>query len=190
MNSSVRPITTAANAWRSRVRAAGFTLLELVVVIILVALLITIAIGRLMAMQADAERVTTETIVGTLRSALGIRVAEAIVRQDLNRLSGLEGSNPMDQLAEVPASYLGAFDHPDPARLENGHWYFDKAAGELVYLVRNKAYFSGGSANPPRVRFAVRLVYSDRNRNGRFDARVDSVEGLRLAPLEPYAWIR
>lgn len=184
-------ITGQTRRWgRASSGSAGFTLLELIVVVIIVALLITVAIGRLMILQADAERVTMETVVGTLRSALGIRVAEAIVRQDLNGLRALVASNPMDQLAEVPASYLGAFDHPDADRLEDGHWYFDRSAGELVYLVRNKAYFSGGSANPPRVRFAVQLVYSDRNHNGRFDERVDSVEGLRLAPLEAYAWIR
>lgn len=168
----------------------GFTLLELTVVIIIVSFLAVIAIARLLAIQVDAERVSMETVVGTLRSALGMTVAESIVRHNLPDLQALERSNPMERLAETPNNYLGAFDHPDPAGLEDGHWYFDKNAGELVYLVRNKAYFSGGAADPARARFAVRLVYRERNGNGRYDVGVDTIEGLRLAPVEPYKWIR
>jgi prepilin-type N-terminal cleavage/methylation domain-containing protein len=167
---------------------AGFSLLELVVVIIIVAFLAVIAIARLLAIQADAERVSMETVVGTLRSALGMTVAESIVRQDLRGLQTWEGGNPMERLAELPSNYLGAFDGPDPTSFEDGHWYFDKQTRELVYLVRNKEHFSGGTANPPRARFAIRLVYADKNRNGRFDSGVDSIEGLRLAPIEPYKW--
>lgn len=168
----------------------GFSLLELTVVIIIVSLLAVIAIARLLAIQVDAERVTMESVVGTLRSALGMAVAEAIVRQNLRALETLEGTNPMERLAELPTNYLGVFEQPDPASFEDGHWYFDKQAGELVYLVRNTAHFSGGTDNPPRARFAVRLVYADRNGNGRYDSGVDSVEGLRLAPVESYKWIR
>ncbi|MBI3898115.1 MAG: prepilin-type N-terminal cleavage/methylation domain-containing protein [Gammaproteobacteria bacterium] len=167
----------------------GFSLFELVVVVVLIALLMVIAIARFLALQADAERVAMETIAGTLRSALGMKVAESIVADQLSGLAVLEGSNPMERLAETPTNYLGALPKPDPAQLEKGNWYFDQTNGELVYLVRNKAQFSGGAANPPRARFAVRLVYTDRNGNGRFDKGVDAVEGLRLAPIEPYQWM-
>lgn len=168
----------------------GFSLLELVVVIVLVAILMTIAIARLMALQAEAERVAMETVVGTLRSALGMKVAESIVRHELNGLVALQASNPMERLAELPTNYLGEFDRHNPGELQDGSWYFDRSDRTLVYLVRNKAHFSGGAANPPRARFAVNLLYGDKNHNGRFDAGTDSVEGLRLAPLEPYKWLR
>lgn len=168
----------------------GFSLLELVVVVVIVALLASIVLARLLALQADAERVAMETVAGTLRSALGMTVAEAIVRQDLQRLRDLEGSNPMDRLAETPNNYLGALATPDPARLPDGHWYFDERARELVYLVRHKERFSGGDMNPPRARFAVRLVYADRNGNGRFDDGIDKIEGLRLSVVTAYKWTR
>jgi prepilin-type N-terminal cleavage/methylation domain-containing protein len=169
---------------------SGFSLLELTVVIIIVSLLAVIVIARLLAIMVDAERVTMETVAGTLRSALGITVAEAIVKQDLGALETLEGSNPMERLAETPTNYLGAFDSPDPASFEDGNWYFDRRVGELVYLVRNREHFGGGAVNPPRARFMVRLVYTDRNGNGQFDRGIDSTEGLRLAPVEPYRWRR
>ncbi len=166
----------------------GFSLLELVVVTVIIALLVVIAISRLLAIQVDAERVAMETVVGTLRSAIGMKVAQHIVQDDVSGLQSLVGSNPMDRLAELPKNYLGSLDGVDPARLEDGNWYFDNNDRALVYLVRNKAYFSGGRAGPPSARFAIELVFADKNRNGVFDGGVDEIEGLRLSALEPYGW--
>lgn len=173
-----------------KTRARGFSLLELIIVIVIISLLLVLAISRLLALQVDAERVAMEMVLGTLRSAIGIKVAEHIVRQDIRGLALLEDSNPMDRLAEPPANYLGAFDHPDPKALKDGSWYFDTRERVLVYLVRNKGFFSGGAPDPPRARFAVRLVYVDRNGNGRYDREGDTIEGVRLAPVEPYSWTR
>ncbi len=184
---------TKCGRWRTRRQTAtigGFSLLELIIVIVIISLLLVVAISRLLALQVDAERVAMETVLGTLRSAIGIKVAEHIVRQDIKGLAVLENSNPMDRLAEPPANYLGALDHPDLKALADGHWYFDTRDRVLVYLVRNKSYFSGGLSDPPRARFAVRLVYTDRNGNGRYDREGDTIEGVRLAPVEPYSWVR
>lgn len=170
--------------------AGGFSLLELVVVIVIISILLVIAISRLLALQVDAERVAMEMVAGTIRSAVGIKVAESIVRHDIRGLGALEASNPIDRLAERPANYLGELEDPDPKTLEDGNWYFDTRSRTLVYLVRNTGFFQGGLADPPRARFSIRLVYTDRNENGRYDSMVDSVEGLRLAVLEPYRWTK
>lgn len=169
-------------------RAGGFTLLELVVVIIIVSLLAVAAMHRLIALQAAAERATVQAVVGTLQSALGMKLAERWVKQDWAGIAALAGSNPMDQLAQIPQNYLGALAGADPAGLADGSWYFDTETRALVYLVRNGTGFRGGLADPARARFAVRLVYEDRNRNGRFDRGVDEVRGVRLETLEPYTW--
>lgn len=171
-------------------RSRGFSLLELVVVVILIAFLVQIAIARLLALQAEAERVAMDTVVGTLRSALGMKVAESLIRQETARLPELVGTNPMDRLTEPPRNYLGELTAPDLATLEDGTWYYDRTERMLVYLVRNSSHFSGGAGQPPRARFAVKLVFSDRNANGRFDRGVDSVEGLSLSPVEPFRWVR
>ncbi len=168
----------------------GFSLLELVIVIVIISVLLVLAISRLLALQVDAERVTMETVAGTLRSAIGIKVAESIVNMKVADLQALEGSNPMALLAETPHNYLGERDGVDPATLEDGNWYFDNRAKALIYLVRSKGFFSGGLPNPPRARFALRLVYSDKNWNGVFNPGVDAIEGLRLSAVEPYSWSR
>lgn len=167
----------------------GFSLIELLVVIIIISILMVLAIQRLLALQVDAERVVMESTTGTIRSAIGIKVAEKIVRQKINDLVSLEDSNPMNLLAELPRNYLGEFDGAtDPYTLERGSWYFDTTTRTLVYLVDNTGYFSGGVDDPPRARFKVRLVYTDANTNGAFDPGIDSIEGLRLAVQEPYQW--
>ena len=168
---------------------AGFTLLELVIVIVILSVLLTVAISRFLALQADAERAAVDTMLGTLRSALGIKVAELIVKQELGGLGVLAGSNPVDRLAEVPSNYLGALTDADPSTLQSGNWYFDKGSKTLVYLVRSAEYFSGGLANPARARFAVSLLYRDRNGNGVYDVG-EALEGVRLAAVEPYVWTR
>ncbi len=171
-------------------RSRGFSLLELVVVIVIISVLLAVAISRLLSLQVDAERVAMETVAGTIRSAIGMKVAEHIVNHDVPGLARLVGSNPMDRLSEVPGNYLGVQDGVNPASLADGNWYYDRRDGTLVYLVRNTGFFRGGLENPPRARFAIRLVYSDRNGNGTFDPGIDRIEGLRLAPLEPYQWVR
>lgn len=168
----------------------GFSLLELVIVIVIISVMLVLAISRLLALMVDAERVTMESVAGTLRSAIGMKVAESIVKSKVAELAALEGSNPMQLLAETPRNYLGELDGVDPTTLEDGNWYYDKRDKTLVYLVRNRGFFTGGQTKPPRARFAVRLVYSDRNRNGVFDAGVDEIQGLRLGPMEPYSWSR
>lgn len=169
---------------------SGFSLLELVVVIVIVAILMVVAISRLLALRVDAERVVMESVAGTLRSAVGIKVAEAIVRQNVAALPVYEGTNPMNLLAEVPRNYLGEMEGVDPGTLEAGNWYFDGPAKALVYIVDNKGFFSGGLDNPPRARFTIKLVYTDTNGNGRFDPEIDVIEGLRLAAMEPYVWAK
>lgn len=166
----------------------GFSLLELVIVIVIISVLIVVAISRLIALQEAAERASMESVVGTLRSAIGIRVATHIVKQNIPGLRRLVSTNPMDQLAQLPKNYLGVFDRPDPNTLEDGNWYFDRDKGILVYLVRSKVRFKGGKDNPPRARFRIRPVFTDRNRNGRYDPGRERIEGLSLSPVEPYTW--
>ena len=168
----------------------GFSLFELLVVIVIVSVLMVIAISRLLALQVDAERVVMESTIGALRSALGIKVAESIVKQKVATLSAYEGSNPMNLLAEVPGNYFGELAGADPYTLEKGNWYFDKPAKTLVYIVDNTGYFSGGMDDPLRARFKIRLVYTDADGNGAFDSGIDPIEGLQLAVLESYRWVK
>jgi prepilin-type N-terminal cleavage/methylation domain-containing protein len=173
---------------RAPERAGGFSLLELVIVIVLISVLLVVAIDRLLAMKAMAERGAVEQVVGTIRSGLGIRLAELAVRNKLSQASSLAGTNPMRVLSERPQNYLGELFAPNPAALPPGNWYFDTRDGVLCYLVESAAYFQSGLPGPARACFKVQAVFDDVNRNGRYDEGTDALRGFRLVALEPYSW--
>ena len=173
-----------------RSRQKGFSLLELVIVIILISLLIVIAIDRLLVLGVEAERVSVAKIAGEIRSAMGIQVAKTIVEDgNLQKVGKLDKSNPMNMLAETPATYLGEYPAKEIQELEGGNWVFDKTNGELVYLVINDGYLKTTLPGRKRIRFQIQMVYEDKNRNKRFDAGVDSASGIRLKELDGYTWL-
>ena len=169
-------------------RSTGFSLLELVVVIVLIGVLMAVAIDRLLVMKAQAESRAMEQVVGSIRSAITIRIVSLFVRGRSPDVADLAGSNPMLLLAEAPQNYLGELFGPDPATLAAGNWYFDARERVLVYLVESADHFDSRLAPPPRARFAILPVFEDLNGNGRFDRDSDTLRGMRLAPVDPYAW--
>lgn len=168
---------------------ATFSLLELVVVIVLVVILVVTALENLLPLRGQAESVRFTQTLGALRSALGLTVSERVLRDGLPAVATLARDNPMGWLAVTPANYTSASDHLDPAALPPGGWGFDNTAHTLVYRVRYPEYFQGGSVNPPHIRLAVRLNYTDRNGNARFDADADTLHGVALVALDSYAWV-
>jgi general secretion pathway protein G len=167
-----------------RRHSRGFSLLELAVVVSIIAVLATVALARLWALQVDAERVAMEQVLGILRSAIGMKVAESVVRNRVASIADLEGSNPMDLLAETPGNYLGVLNGANPASIDRGNWYFDATDRVLVYRVRNEANFTSALGAPARARFMVRVVRGVPERG-----RPALIEGVRLAPLESYKWV-
>ncbi len=129
-----------------------------------------------------------ESVAGTLRSAVGIKLAEYYVSGNERGIRSLAGSNPMNQLAQKPKNYLGELRKPNLSNLAKGNWYFDKDRRILIYLANNTEYFSGGKSNPQRARFVVRFVYNNNNKNSY--RRSNSVAGVDLVSVEPYKWKR
>ena len=113
----------------------GFSLLELVIVIVLIGVLLAVAIERLLVIKARAELTAMEQVVGNIRSGVTIRVAELMVKGRAAEVARMAGSNPMLVLAERPQNYLGELFAPEPASLAPGNWYFDSRDGVLCYLV-------------------------------------------------------
>ena len=176
---------------RPRRQQCGFSLLELVIVIILISILIVIALDRLLILSVEAERVSVLKIGGELRSAMGIKVADLVVKdKGLINVGKLANSNPMDLLAEPPSNYKGEVFDPELQSLEEGFWYFDKKAGELFYVVINDGNLQTDLKGKKRIRFQIQIDYEDRNRNNRFDAGIDSAGGIKLKELDNYKWLR
>jgi len=163
-------------------RQNGFTLLELVAVIIIIAILGLVALDRFWSLRVAAERATIKQVTGNIRSALGMEVARFALENRLAELPRLDGSNPMLLLAQTPSGYLGEIS-PDPATLVEGSWHFDPASKTLDYRVIYAENFDSGRDNPARIRFRITLIYRDRNDNQRFDPGLDAISGLDLVSL-------
>jgi prepilin-type N-terminal cleavage/methylation domain-containing protein len=171
------------------VRASrGFSLLELLIVIVIISVLLVVAIDRLLKLRYEAERAMVQSVIGALKSGLYVDFAAAAAGGKGGRIDAARGSNPMLRLAEKPESYAGEFFGADPKLFEPGTWYFDKRDRALVYLVRFPEQFVTSLSGPPRLRLAVEPDYDDLDRNGGFDPGRDPVRGLKLVSLEPYFW--
>lgn len=169
-------------------RHRGFTLFELIVVISIISVLFVFAAERLMKLAVQAERASVQQMTGIIRSALAMRIAAHVARGTVPELAALANGNPMDLLADTPDTYLGELDHPDPATIEGGHWYFDTRTHLLVYRVLNEKEFETRLPGPKRIRWRLEPVFEDRNGNGRFDPDRDTLVGLKLAAQEKFKW--
>jgi prepilin-type N-terminal cleavage/methylation domain-containing protein len=163
----------------------GFSLLELLIVIVIISILLVLAVERLLALRFEAERAMVQSVIGALKSALYMDFAAAAAA---GRTARVDGGNPMLRLTEKPEAYAGEFYGADPALFEPGTWYYDKRDQALVYVVRFPEQFVTPLAGPPRLRLAVEPDYDDLDRNARYDPGRDPVRGLKLVPLEPYHW--
>lgn len=153
----------------------GFSLLELVVVIVLIGVLIAVALDRLLPWIDEAERVAVMRLEGELRSALMLEAARHIARGDRAGLEQLHGANPMALLLERPRNYLGEYSATEGMHVPDRYWFFDRERRELVY-----------QPSGPKVSEALRLAlraevaYADRNGSGAFEPASDEFHGVRL----------
>lgn len=169
--------------------ARGFTLLELVIVIILVVILFLTATWRLLPLRGDAEAAHVATTIGTLRSNLGLVVAERIVKDSLASAARLDGANPMSLLAQPPGNYIGERSPDSEKEISGGSWYFDPNTDQLRYRVRFPQYLEDATAHGPvDLSWTVRLGYRDNNGDGRYQPDEDSLQGINLAALDNPGW--
>ena len=170
-----------------RLARAGFTLIEMLVVVVAIGILAGVALDRLYPLIGRAERVAFLRMQAQLQNQLTLVTAEQMVRGNSAAIPALADSNPMDFLLKAPENYLGAFAGAPPDA-PSGHWYFDTATASLVYLVGGHTRFDGLDGPDDRVLFRVRLAFKDANGNGIYDPSADRFDGIWLAPVYAYSW--
>lgn len=162
----------------------GFTLVELLVVICIVALLFGIALDRLLRYQELAERTAMEQNIAVMNVALTMKFAALVSSGRGEAIRNEVGANPVDLLARPPENYLGALDAPRVGDLPPRSWYFDKGLGELVYLPGRTRYLSEPIDAINGLRF--RVVLSDPS--PRQDPGVTELPLAMIKPRTPYRW--
>jgi prepilin-type N-terminal cleavage/methylation domain-containing protein len=156
-----------------RANQSGFTLIELVVVIVVLGILAAVAIPKLFSVTKEAEVAAVNTMVSNLESALSIYVAKQFTQG-----SSIAVHNPFDDLSNVPANYAGSQDPVTVANTPNGKWSYRPSGNWIMY--NPKASITGGWNNGERF-----IIY-------RVEAVIDGVDtvGLRLntTPTYVYSW--
>ena len=130
----------------------GFTLIELIIVIIIIVTLMGLFMNRVMFYQEQAEKVAMEGVAGAIQSALILQYGQILTRGKPSDVAALTQDNPMNWLQRKPRNYAGEFYEPTPLSVESGNWVFDLKTRDLVYLVRNAGHFKPGRGEKKRGR--------------------------------------
>ncbi|TFW10288.1 prepilin-type N-terminal cleavage/methylation domain-containing protein [Oxalobacteraceae bacterium OM1] len=172
-------------AWPGRAgRQQGFTLFELVLVIVLVAVFSGVLLKRFTMYQEMAEKAGMEQTAGVLRSALHLQMAGLITRGRIGDIPKLAEVNPFSLLAERQHNYVG--EYFDPKDIPTGSWYYDLKNRQVVYLVHRDAHFSPNLRGECIVRFQIVPVYNAPLPGEA--ATVKELGGITLREVEPYQW--
>lgn len=161
----------------------GFSYLELVIVIALIATLIAVAAHRLVPYAAEAERVALQRLESQLRNVLVLEAAQLIARGQSNRLGELDFVNPLALVLEPPGTYLGELNAPTHALLPIRSWHFDTSTRRLVY--RAGRGFEATDGAPVIYQYVTRVTYADRDNDERYSIGIDEFQGVRLYRLDP-----
>jgi len=151
----------------------GFTLIELVVVIVVLGILAAIAIPKLFSVTQEAERAAVANMVGSLESALATYTAKQFVQSQ-----SIAVHNPFDDLSNTPSNYKGINDPVTVANTPDGCWSWRPTGNWIMY--NPKAGITGGWLNGDRfIIYQVQPVIDG----------VDTV-GLKLTttPAYSYSW--
>ena len=169
-----------------RSSSKGFTLIELVVVVTVVAILYTVFLNRIWFYQERAEKTAMVEVAGALQSALIMQYGRLMVRGREAEVTALAADNPMRWLQKTPTNYAGEFYDPQPSAVEPGSWMFDLKSKELIYVLNRADYFVPGKDGQKWVRYRVNLMY-DTVRGGRGKGSKELV-GTLFEAVEPYRW--
>jgi len=132
--------------------------------------------------RVAAERTHVAWMVGAMQSAIAIELSKRVIRGGLVAVANLDRTNPMLLLDSLPSGYLGALEHPDPARIAPQSWYFDLYTREQVYRVLMDDAFVTNLAGPARIRFLLKGHYS-------LPGDAKTLSGIGLVALDEYGWI-
>lgn len=166
----------------------GFSLLELVVVIVLIIVFIGLALDQLLKWRETAEQASITQHIASLRSALKLQVSSYYAQGNIKKITELVGTNPMTMAVILPDNYLGSYQNPDLAVLPQGHWFFNTSHKTLIYKLRYPENFHSNLPGISRIRLKILLVYADKNFNQQFNPGIDQIEGVRLTKLDEYSW--
>lgn len=166
------------------VRQGGFTLFELILVIIIVAVFSGVLLDRFVRYQALAERAAMERTVASIRAALNLNMAALIVKGRQQEIPRLAQINPFQLLDDKQANYVGEY-FDTPEGLAAGTWYYDLKRRETVYTVKFARGLHTAAGENNEIRFRTVLL-----RNTFLDAGAEEagIGAIGFQPRATYRW--
>ena len=166
----------------SKLKTHGFTLFELVVVLVVVLLLGTAFLERLRFYQEMAEKAAMEATLRLIKTGLQIRLAELIIANRQGEAMQLEIEDPTRWLDTPPSNYAGLYRE----RPASGAWYFDPREQQLVYVANiGDRLKLDGATGSKEIRFRARLL---KDRVPVAGGTIEGVTGVTLTPIHRYRW--
>ena len=166
---------------RAASRTSGFSLLELVVSLTLIAVLVGVFLDRALYYRERAEKVGDGA--GRARPALeresqGRRAGAGEPLRGTGRAVGAESDGPAG--AKSRSNYLGVLDGAEVQEVVPGNWYFDSTSKEVVYYVDSGRYFAPDEQGRMRAAWRVKLVQES--------GGAAAPQWARLELVQPYRW--
>lgn len=165
----------------------GFTLIELIIVVVIIAILTGLFINRVLFYQEQAEKAAMEGVAGAIQSALILQYGQILTRGKPSDVAALAKDNPMNWLQKKPGNYAGEFYEPTPQSVDSGNWVFDLKTRDLIYLVHNTGHFKPGRDGKSWIRFHV-ATYFEPWLLPSLQNAAPELTGLLFEPVEPYSW--
>jgi general secretion pathway protein G len=171
----------------ARIRGSrGFTLVELVVVISVVAIMSTIALDRLFWYQSQAEKAAMEYNATMIKSGLWMSAASLMMAERTSDIPALAEHNPINLLEQKPANYLGEIDGKKTEALESGNWFYDASKHQVVYVVEHRRYFMPEVPGDFTIRYGMKVLYGEMELAP--GKKVSYIAGITLVQLTKYEW--
>ena len=126
----------------------GFTLIELVIIMVILGVLAAVAVPRLGNTIDTSEASAEQAVIGNLRSALEVYAMDQVVANSTKSYP----TNPFDELDKVPEGYTG-LGSPD----QDGEWVFtgdSHVAHQRNDNTRHKWYYNSSNGE-----FGARVAY-------------------------------
>lgn len=166
--------------------SSGFTLVELIVVISVVAILAATALDRLFWYQGQAEKAAMEYTATMIKSSLWMSAADLMMANRTSDIPALAEQNPINLLAQKPENYLGEIDASKAESLQGGNWFYDVYKHQVVYVVGQRRSFTPAAPGDFTVRYGMKVIYGEIELAS--DKKVSYIAGISLVPLSKYTW--
>ncbi|WP_067863236.1 type II secretion system protein [Neptuniibacter marinus] len=160
----------------------GFSLLELVVSILVVAVLMAVAYIKLERLAEDVERVSFEGVRNNIQAQVTLKVAYWFAEQQYVSGQELEKSNPISLISYKPTNYVGELDYNELLVAQSERWYFVSDKHWLVYKVKRSEHLKNDFQQKDLLPFQLTVKFQ----HGRHEQGLATEVILR--PLYSFTW--